>query len=1521
MRKFFKFFLPVMLLAATAGAVTMRRDVKAVSSGEISSAEQLAAPARHGFTPPRAKRGASGSLSTVTNRANAVPFVQKAPLSIPSGYIEYIPDIKGMDFGTLSTTLNSIGLDGTLTPISSVSLSSGLGTPGGGYGADGNYYVTLQYAYPGLNIFYVFAYDAETWQMLDGWPHQISQRFMSTDLTYDVTDGKVYGCFTNDAADGYEFGVADFAEGERTTISTLPGAWNAIAADKQGNLYAIDMEGTLLKVDKSNGSATEVGPTGYVPQNVSSATFDHKTGKLYWTVSTDTEGFLCEVDTVTGTATQLCAFPAAEEIYALWVMPPAAEDRAPAAPSNLRLEFTEANLSGHLVFDAPATLFRGEEGSGMMDYRVTLGSETVASGTTGYGDVDVVSTDFSVAAPGRYKFKLVCSNDEGDSPAAEIEQFIGADAPAGVTGAHADYADGIFTVTWNAPAASANGGYINPDEVTYTVTRLPDNVIVAEKTKETSVTDAVAEPERFVKYKYAIQAEYDGWKSIVVNTNGVGLGNIVPPFTDDFSDTGFLESYTTIDGNADGRGWAAFVGMAQGLGPVYGSENSTADDWLITPAVKLEGGKFYKFGISAATMGSSWTESFEVAVGSAPVADKMTDIILPTQQVCTASFMQTVPFEEYFSVPEDGVYYIGIHYNTPSDAYMILLDNLSISEPIDAMSPDAVSNLTVTPWADGVKKATVAFTAPATDLQGEPLPFLDRVEVLLDGAKLHTFTGITPGQEISADLDIPTSGMHKFTVTAWNGETEGRPSEVEVHVGLNVPVAPENVTACAAADPGMVTISWSAVTTDIDGKAIPQEEISYLVVRLVNGQQVSVASGVTDTEITYRALANPDAEQDFFQYAVFAHAEAGYSNGNVTPSIPVGAPDTLPWVESFADGGLEHIMAAYALDGTNGSWQNYGDQSFSMGVKSYDADNGMIGMNGPQVGDKARIFTGMIDFSSLEHPTLSFYTFNLQSAESGILDTNEITILADSGDGLGFRPVQTLVVNDIAGGVRGWAKAIVDLTEYAGKKVQLAFDAETKSYLFTLIDLMEITERKDLDLLLLQTTAPKVADLDSEFEVAVTVENAGRLDVDAYTVALYDNDRKISTLDGGKLSAGATEQFVFKVALNASDDEGNILHAEVEFAADMNMANNRGEDLPVRLRHTDYPGVRSLTAKRVDGNTVEVEWQEPEPMSEIDERVTEDFEDADTENVFPTEYGNWTFADLDGGYIGGMRGVELPGIQTGSQQSFWVMDAAHPVFKGNTSYTANSGTKYLAQMYAMNLQSTGAVPCDDWVISPLLNEKAQTVEFYAKSYGGDDTNERFQFLYSTSGSDTADFVNVETVPAVPHAWTKYSFEVPQGARYFAIRCTSIFEFMLFIDDITYTPANGSNIILSGYNVYVDGVKANSEPLTSTAWTDSAPTAKNDDTRYSVSAVYSYGESRASHVTVETSGLDAIGAGSRIAGGKGYIDIVGDNLDVTIWTLDGISIYSGIVNGRESVAASPGAYLVRHAGRTTKVLVR
>ena len=81
-----------------------------------------------------------------------------------------------------------------------------------------------------------------------------------------------------------------------------------------------------------------------------------------------------------------------------------------------------------------------------------------------------------------------------------------------------------------------------------------------------------------------------------------------------------------------------------------------------------------------------------------------------------------------------------------------------------------------------------------------------------------------------------------------------------------------------------------------------------------------------------------------------------------------------------------------------------------------------------------------------------------------------------------------------------------------------------------------------------------------------------------------------------------------------------------------------------------------------------------------------------------------------------------------------------------------------------------------------------------------------EVLYSTSGTSPADFTLIEAHSAVPATWTKYSYALPEGTLYFAIRYKSANLFALCVDDLTFTPCGfrGEGLETTGYNLYRDG---------------------------------------------------------------------------------------------------------------------
>ena len=169
--------------------------------------------------------------------------------------------------------------------------------------------------------------------------------------------------------------------------------------------------------------------------------------------------------------------------------------------------------------------------------------------------------------------------------------------------------------------------------------------------------------------------------------------------------------------------------------------------------------------------------------------------------------------------------------------------------------------------------------------------------------------------------------------------------------------------------------------------------------------------------------------------------------------------------------------------------------------------------------------------------------------------------------------------------------------------------------------------------------------------------------------------------------------------------------------------------------------------------------------------------------------------------VGGFQGLDLPGIS--GKISFFVFDGSD----FSATFGANSGSKFLAALYRQDMGTT-----DDWAISPELSGDAQTITFFARSYDAQ-YPEKIEMLYSTGSLNPDDFIPVKTVAKVPGDYTEdgsavkfteMSFDVPAGAKYFAIRSCATDSFMLELDDFSYVPAGTSELTLTGYEVYQIG---------------------------------------------------------------------------------------------------------------------
>ena len=1354
--------------------------------------------------------------------------------------------------------------------------------------AVGNRYYMTYYEESSLGYIYYndhYVFDMDTWETIEVKDAGTNNyRNIAFALTYDATTNQIFGEFYNFDGDGYNFCTYNAEEHRAVYINEISGTmWNAMAVSPDGILYAIDYDGVLLSVDKASGNTTRIGDTGIRPEYMSSAAIDQRTGRFYWSVSTaDNKSYIYEVNPATAEATLLYQCPNNEEITGMYVPVPEASDKAPDIAANFKGDFSEGSLDVNLSFDAPSTCFDGSPLNNDVDYTITCNGEQIASGKTAPG-VNV-TLEYTAPASGNYTFEVTCSNSEGDGPSAKLNLYLGIDNPTAPSDVILTYADNVFSLSWQ-PVKGEHDGYIA--DVTYTVNRIVNDG--APETVASGITEcSFSEPyssEGLAEVYYTVGASVHEFTSAFSPSNHITIGSIIPPYNKNFLDNADITGYTIIDVNDDERTWGSSYSGVQ----ISYSNSSTGplDDWFISPAIKLYKDKIYTFTVEAQNNSTSYTERLEVCMGKAPTAAAMVKTIIEPVEVFDNTPMK---FTAKIVSDETGDVFFGIHAISDPDQYYLYIREISISAGESTYAPGAVTDLKVTPGTKNPLEATVSFTAPATAINGAELTSIDKIEIYRGEELISSLTDVAPGKEYSCADILTESGTYKYRVVASNESGSGLDATVSAYIGVPLVLPPANVNIAETENPGEITLTWDAATTTVHGNEIDPSFVKYNVLDK-NGN--TVARDLPDCTFTHQAVTDG---QILAYYTVVAVTSAGQSQGATSDIIAVGTPYTLPFAESFDNGDTSTV---FGMKGEDASWSIVTDDSY-VTLTDFDGTNGYAMMNGPYIDSFSNLFTGKITLNAAK-PALSFAYYNLNSQD----DTNTLEVSVITADGQ-KHPLATYVQND---GKLGWNYVILSLSDFAGQTVQINFLGTVVEYQTIMIDAIYVGELKDNDLGISGINGPSQVTPDQAFSLSATVSNAGALAVSDYKVELYANDVLIEEKAGVELNPGDKKTFSFEHSLNIAAPQQNIFTVNIAFDKDEDISNNSAQHA-IEMTLPSYPVASGLVAEH-NGTGVALEWQEPE-MTELPKlSVTDDFEDYAPWSY--TNVGEWTLVDGDGVPIGGIADLTFGTIVRGETKcAYYVMnDNGLP-----EAFAAHSGHQYMVSTY---LYVGGVVA--DWMISPMLSGEAQTISFYAKSYNAN-YPESFKVLYSTTGNDIDNFIEVESYSDVPDVWTEYTFPVPEGSVYFAIFCDSDNAFMFFVDDVTYTPANAEslNLTILGYNIYRNGEKINDTPVSATQYSD-PDGAVNDE--YMVTVVYPVGESAPSApamCTMSASGITGEQATS-ITTDRRSIIVTGATGNVAVSTADGKLIYSHAQAPKHTIATQPGIYIVSTSTITKKVLVR
>lgn len=1397
--------------------------------------------------------------------------------------------------------------------FSPVKLTSDLFANGGGVATEDTYYSIKVQELWGWYFIYGYEYNLETWEQIT-YTSSLSEIDIAYDFAYDSTSGKVYGSYIGDEYSGSFWGEMNLSTMKSTRIATLEKPLVAIACNPDGQFYGISAEGDFYKVDKTSGQLLLIGNTGVqindIPQ---SATFDLKNNTLYWSACrADETNALYTVNVISGKAELVDVFEGEAPFVGMYIPTPEAEFDAPAAVSDLAVNFPNGATSGNVTFTIPTLTYGGETLTGAVNYTLRVNDQSAATGAGTPGQAISVPLTLS---PGQTKFTLRTSNIAGESPEAEYSCFIGNDGPTAVTNIKVNNANGIVTISWDAPTTSINGGYFDPAALRYNVVRLPDNKVIAQNLSSRQITDELSAVE-LTAYKYAITPFNGDLEGVTANSPGVVVGEYCSiPYHEDFSDNSTWDFFTVINVDNDRQTWEYFSGYYGGITGDYAvidyDFTNPKNDWLITPALKLEADCVYRLKFKSVSK-RTLPEKLEVRFGTDNTVDGMTTVILEPTEITTDEYITEIYKDWEFEIPVtvSGLYYIGFH--ACSEVYMsrLYIGDIVVEEAGRAEAPEAPSDLTLIPGEKGALEVTASAVVPSKTINGDDLHAIEKMEFYVNDVLQKTFENPTPGEKLTAVL--PTiQGDNTVMVKAYNIAGQGLEAKDNVYTGVVVPNEVTNLTL--KYENGKAILSWTAPTSGVNGGYIDPEALEYMIYR--NDYTYTYCTGTEYVD----DLSDYDVkDQTIISYYVYPRSAAGMGTGVSSNAIVIGnGVYSLPYKESFPNGYTSNGVWGVTST-TETSWHT---TTRGLDVTSYDGDNGMAYFlpRGPQ--ESSLIYTGHFSLAGTANPALSMYVYNAGT------EANKLEILATTN--YADYDVLTSVVQGTDDLKKGWNQIVVDLNKYKGEPwVAFAFRGTSAASNWEhsmYIDCIEIYDNLKYNIGIDEFDAPAAISFGSSGTFGGVITNYGSENALSFDVNLYANNEIVESKKIARLLAGASETFTFTTTPVFDMAPYADYKIVVDFAADENLTNNTSDTRKVLIVVPEYNTVTTLEGEISGNGEVTLNWEMPEPDEAPQSRL-ESFEDYTPfiiENI-----GDWKLVDVDGedGTLGiAYNGSNVIVDNVTLPHAYQVYNAEKAGLGsqiGLDAFLPHTGEQYLTSW-----QDTDG-ECDDWLISPELSGDAQVISFYVKTPVPNYGFETFEVLYSTTGNDIDDFVKVDGIKEEAFmTWEQVAAYLPEGAKYFAIRHTSVGKWVLAIDDIRFVAkgAQLEKLNVTGFKIYRDNVLIGTINGTDKLTFIDTNLKDGQTYTYAVTTLYEQGESGYSNrVTITAnSGVVEMSAYRMVKGGKGYIDIIGaSGQDVKVVSVDGKVISSGVMTSdNERSYVNNGVYIVTIAEKAYKVIVK
>lgn len=482
-------------------------------------------------------------------------------------------------------------------------------------------------------------------------------------------------------------------------VKDMDGLYWDFCFDAQGNAWFAQkyagsdgiVKGTnLVKMDGDFNRISEVKMQSEWGEDINSIYFstmyfDNSTGDLYYLPCSDYGSTsLYKVNPITGISQSIAWFNQGNHFTGLYIPYLTADNGA--APARVSGLDAQADLNGAMKdtvkWVTPSKTWAGDDLANLQSvkiYRKNAGYATTELTKT--ADL-IANSQLLATVPATEKetamswvdenpidgintYYVLAANDKGNGVIDSIRCYMGIDVPGAVSNIMLEKNGTGVDISWTAPEKGANNGYIGTEGLSYKITRLPDNVVVAENVTDTKYTDNTLGEQQ--SYSYTIQAVNAKGAGAIATSDPIMAGSALKtPISLAFDTQTDADRWSTNKMSNSiyfyyAGGWSDDYKCMIG----YGTSNGTVEGTLISPPLYLEEGKTYRFttDFQADFFDDAYFDLY-VGVGTNSESQDGATIIAKREGEQYAEQYHREKYEDYFVAPASGTYYYTLRVKT-----------------------------------------------------------------------------------------------------------------------------------------------------------------------------------------------------------------------------------------------------------------------------------------------------------------------------------------------------------------------------------------------------------------------------------------------------------------------------------------------------------------------------------------------------------------------------------------------------------------------------------------------------------------------------------------------------------------------------------------------------------------------------------------------------------------------------------------------------------------------------------------